>query len=165
MSYVEGTLMKGEEILFFTHPHKIILAAPAVWFLIALAFTIFGDQISFMENVIFRTYSIYNLIVAISFLYSFLKLLNRLIEYRTSEYTVTNRRVVMKSGVLNRTALELMLNRLEAVTVQQPLFGQIFNYGMVLLVGIGGTRDAFKYVPRPMYFRQQIQTLRDGDDV
>ena len=95
--------------------------------------------------------------------YAVFKLLHGIIRYRTSEYAITNMRVVMKTGAINRVALELMLNRLEAVKVKQSLLGQIFNYGTVELVGVGGTNDAFEFVPQPMYFRQKIQTLRDND--
>lgn len=165
-TYVSGTLMPGEKITVSFHPHKIIIAVPAILFLIAVAFYFFALHLfPSLNHIIYKSYSVYNVLCFVFFVYTILKLVNRIIEYRTSEYTVTNLRVVMKTGVLNRTAVELMLNRLEAVTVQQTLFGQMFNYGMVLLVGIGGTRDEFNYVPKPMYFRQQIQTLRTSDDI
>ena len=165
-TYVSGTLMPGEKIAVSFHPHKIIIAAPIILFLIAVAFYLFAQQLlPFLNHTIYKSYTLYNILCFVFFVYSILKVVNRIIEYRTSEYTVTNLRVVMKTGVLNRTAVELMLNRLEAVTVQQSLFGQMFNYGMVLLVGIGGTRDEFNYVPKPMYFRQQIQTLQISDDI
>ena len=164
-TYVAGTLMKGEKILVSFHPHKIIIAAPALLFLMAIAFNVLGlHYLPSLDTVIFKGYSIFNILCFVFYVYTIFKIINRLIEYRTSEYTVTNLRVVMKTGVLNRMALELMLNRLEAVTVQQSLFGQIFNYGMVILVGVGGTRDAFNYVPKALYFRQKIQSNRNNTD-
>lgn len=160
-SYVSTTLMKDEKICVSFHPHKIILIAPLVIFLIAFLFCVYGKQLVPALNFnLLRNYSLYDIISFFLIIYTLFKLINRMIEYRTSEYTVTNLRVVMKIGVLNRVAIELMLNRLEAVTVQQSLFGQMFNYGTVILVGIGGTRDAFSYVPKALYFRQQIQSHR-----
>jgi uncharacterized membrane protein YdbT with pleckstrin-like domain len=157
--------MKDEKILVSFHPHKIIVAAPAALFLIALAFNALGlHYLPALSTVIFKGYSIFSILCFIFYVYTIFKIINRLIEYRTSEYTVTNLRVVMKTGVLNRMALELMLNRLEAITVQQTLLGQIFNYGMVILVGVGGTRDAFNYVPKALYFRQKIQSTRNSEN-
>lgn len=165
-TYVAGTLMKGEKILVSFHPHKIIIAAPAILLFIAIVFSVWGlHYLPSLNTVIFKGYTIFHILCFVFYVYTIFKVINRLIEYRTSEYTVTNLRVVMKTGVLNRMALELMLNRLEAVTVQQSLFGQVFNYGMVVLVGVGGTRDAFNYVPKALYFRQQIQSHRNNENV
>jgi len=164
-TYVANTLMKDEQIVVSFNPHKIIIAAPAILFLIAILFNIVGlHYLPFLNTVAFKTYTIFDIICFVFYVYAVLKLINRIIEYRTSEYTVTNLRVVMKTGVLNRMAVELMLNRLEAVTVQQSMFGQMFNYGTVILVGVGGTRDAFSYVPKALYFRQQIQSHRSSGD-
>jgi uncharacterized membrane protein YdbT with pleckstrin-like domain len=163
-SYVSGTLMKGETIAVSFHPHKIIIMGPLVFFLIVVLFCFFARQILPSLNfIVFKNYSVYGILCFVFLVYAILKLVNRMIEYRTSEYTVTNLRVVMKTGVLNRMAIELMLNRLEAVTVQQSLFGQLFNYGTVVLVGVGGTRDAFSYVPQALYFRQKIQSHRNNN--
>jgi uncharacterized membrane protein YdbT with pleckstrin-like domain len=164
-SYVASTLMKDEKIIVSFQPHKIILAGPIILFVIAVLFNILGlHYLPFLSTVAFKTYTIFDILCFVFYVYTVFKVINRIIEYRTSEYTVTNLRVVMKTGVLNRMALELMLNRLEAVTVQQSMFGQMFNYGMVVLVGVGGTRDAFSYVPKALYFRQQIQSHRTSGD-
>jgi uncharacterized membrane protein YdbT with pleckstrin-like domain len=157
--------MKDEKIAVSFHPHKIIIFGPLILFCIALVFCLYARQlVPSLDFIVFKTYSVFDILCFVIVVYSVLKLINRMIEYRTSEYTVTNLRVVMKTGVLNRMAVELMLNRLEAVTVQQSLFGQMFNYGMVVLVGVGGTRDSFSYVPKALYFRQQIQNHRTSGD-
>jgi uncharacterized membrane protein YdbT with pleckstrin-like domain len=164
--YVSQTLMQGEKVAVSFNPHKIIIAGPVILFLMALIFSVYG-KVWFpdLNFIIFRSYTLAGIITFVLIVYSGFKLVNRIVEYRTSEYTVTNLRVVMKTGVLDRVAVELMMNRLEAVTVQQNLFGQMFNYGVVILVGVGGSRDIFNYVPKPMYFRQQVQFHRSNEPI
>lgn len=160
--YVSSTLMPGEEIAVSFHPHRIILANPIIIFLAALLF--YGNVSHWLPHlnmVIYKSYTVSGLISLGFLLFSLYMLLERIVTYRTSEYTVTNRRVVMKLGIFTRRSFELMLNRLEAVSVEQTLFGQMFNYGTVTVIGVGGTRDMFTYVPKPMYFRQQVQLQRD----
>ena len=159
--YVSSTLMPGEEISVSFHPHKIILANPIIVFIAALLFYFnVSHWLPHLSMPIFRSYTVSGLISFGFLIVSIYMLVERIVTYRTSEYTVTNHRVVMKLGIFNRVSFELMLNRLEAITVEQNLFGQMFNYGTVTVIGVGGTRDMFTYVPKPMYFRQQVQVHR-----
>lgn len=159
-SYVSGTLMKNENILVSFNPHPIILAAPIICLLLSAAFVMYGPQIPYIDTTVYGRYTIFNLLIFVFFAYSICKLISRIVDLRTSEYTATNYRVVMKRGVLNKVALEMMLDRIEAISVQQTLPGQLFNYGDITLMGIGGTRDNFTFVPKPAYFRQQVQNMK-----
>ena len=47
------------------------------------------------------------------------------------ELPVTNKRIVGKVGVASTNALDAPLNKVQNVSVAQPLFGKIFNYGTV----------------------------------
>ena len=160
--YVSSTLMPGEEIAVSFHPHKIILANPIIVFLVAILFYCnVSHWLPYLNIPVFRNYSVSGVISFGFLIAGIYMVIERIVTYRTSEYTVTNHRVVMKLGIFTRVSFELMLNRLEAITVEQNIFGQIFNYGTVTVIGVGGTRDVFTYVPKPMYFRQQVQVHRN----
>ncbi len=85
-------------------------------------------------------------------LYSF-----RLIDYATSEFGVTNKRVIIKVGFLRRKTLELLLRHVEAISVDQSVMGRLLNYGSVTLTGTGGVREVFHNISKPLEFRRQIQ--------
>ena len=70
-------------------------------------------------------------------------------------YAVTNKRVILKSGIIRRDALELMLNKCEGIRINQGIWARIFNYG-TLLVTTGGMTNTFRFVSAPMKFRQAI---------
>jgi len=86
-----------------------------------------------------------------------LLLIPPLIEYLGTEFGVTNRRILIKVGLVRRHSIEILLNKVEGVQVDQGVMGRIFNYGSVLVSGLGGTRESFRDVARPLEFRRRVQ--------
>jgi uncharacterized membrane protein YdbT with pleckstrin-like domain len=88
------------------------------------------------------------------------------IRVASAEFAVTDRRVIVKVGVLQRRTVETMLTKVEGVAVDQGLRGRIFDYGTVAITGTGGTREAFEDIAAPLEFRRQIQSqlARMDDD-
>jgi uncharacterized membrane protein YdbT with pleckstrin-like domain len=81
-----------------------------------------------------------------------------LIAYKTSEFGVTSRRVIVKVGLVQRQTLELLLRQVEAISVDQSIMGRVFNYGSVTLSGTGGVRGVFHNIAAPLEFRRKIQS-------
>jgi uncharacterized membrane protein YdbT with pleckstrin-like domain len=75
----------------------------------------------------------------------------------SSEFAVTNKRVIVKVGAINRRTVELMLSKIEGVGVDQTLAGRMGNYGTVVITGTGGTRETFDAIADPLEFRRQLQ--------
>lgn len=83
-----------------------------------------------------------------------------LIAFFTSEYAITTKRVIIKVGLISRRTLEMNLSKVESVNVNQGLLGRIIGYGTIIIIGTGGTREAFTYVSDPMKFRRKFQELQ-----
>jgi uncharacterized membrane protein YdbT with pleckstrin-like domain len=81
-----------------------------------------------------------------------------LISYKTSEFGVTSKRVIVKVGLVQRQTLELLLRQVEAISVDQSIMGRVFNYGSVTLSGTGGVRGVFHNIASPLEFRRKIQS-------
>jgi uncharacterized membrane protein YdbT with pleckstrin-like domain len=81
-----------------------------------------------------------------------------LIAYKTSEFGVTSKRVIVKVGLVQRQTLELLLRQVEAISVDQSIMGRLFNYGSVTLSGTGGVRGVFHNIAAPLEFRRKIQS-------
>jgi uncharacterized membrane protein YdbT with pleckstrin-like domain len=79
------------------------------------------------------------------------------IAYRTTEFGVTNKRVIVKTGFIRRHTLELLLRQVEAISVDQSLTGRLLGFGSLTLTGTGGVREVFHRVVNPLEFRRQIQ--------
>lgn len=80
-----------------------------------------------------------------------------LVEYVTSEFAVTNKRVIMKIGWISRQVLELNLHKIESVNVDQSLLGRLLGYGTITVIGTGGTRETFDRIAHPLAFRKAFQ--------
>ena len=78
------------------------------------------------------------------------------LQWKATDYALTNKRIIVKSGILGRTSEEIMVDKVESIAVDQGLWGRQFNYGKLVLRGTGRTFEPFAYVPRPMEFRKCI---------
>ena len=91
-------------------------------------------------------------------LFGLLAALPALIVFKTSEFGVTNKRVIIKVGLVRRRTLELLLGQVEAISVDQDILGRIFGFGEITLTGTGGIREVFNKIGKPLEFRRQIQS-------
>lgn len=80
-----------------------------------------------------------------------------IIEMYTSEYAVTNRRVIAKVGFISRRTLEMNLPKIESIKVDQSILGRILDYGNIEVIGTGGSNEAFNNIQSPIEFRKQYQ--------
>jgi uncharacterized membrane protein YdbT with pleckstrin-like domain len=82
----------------------------------------------------------------------------------SSEFSITDRRVVIKVGWIQRRTLETMLAKVETIGVEQSLIGRVLGYGTIVVMGTGGTKESFKNIARPLEFRRQVQTQISSTD-
>jgi len=75
---------------------------------------------------------------------------------------VTDKRVIAKTGFLDRRSVDLLLSKVESIGVNQPIMWRMFNYGTIVVVGTGGTEEGFPNIADPMDFRKCINTQIAG---
>src|SRR6185503_18929943 len=80
-----------------------------------------------------------------------------LIDRVSSEFAITNRRVVIKTGLISRRTFEMNLSKIESVNVDQSLLGRMLGYGTITLIGTGGSKETFSRIAAPLEFRRQFQ--------
>jgi uncharacterized membrane protein YdbT with pleckstrin-like domain len=80
----------------------------------------------------------------------------------SSEYAVTSKRVIAKVGVMQTRSVELMLGKVEGITVTQGLMGKFLGYGDIVITGSGGTKEPFEGIQAPFDFRRAVQAATDG---
>lgn len=156
MNYIESTLLSDENIVYFSRPHWIIFSPVVVMFLTTIILLWYGPRLDVYG------YRILNLDVSefaalIAFVAGLFAFLKAWIHLKTSEYGITDKRVLMKVGFIQRSSLEIFLDKIEAVLVDQTIMGRLLNYGTIIIVGMGGTRDPFYNVPDPINFRKTVQ--------
>ena len=152
MGYVENHLLPGERITYRAHLHKLILVVP----LIASVLLVAAAAYAFTQAA--------NLLGVILLVVALLPLLFAWIEYTSSEFAVTDKRVVIKVGFIQRRTMETMLTKVEAIGVDQGILGRIFDFGTITVTGTGGTLESFKNIGDPLEFRRQVQAQASGSE-
>jgi uncharacterized membrane protein YdbT with pleckstrin-like domain len=79
------------------------------------------------------------------------------VDYASSEFAVTNKRVIIKVGILRRRTVEMLNTKVEAIAVNQGIIGRILGYGNIVVTGTGGTNEPFNGISSPLEFRRAVQ--------
>ena len=82
-----------------------------------------------------------------------------LIDKYTDEFAVTNKRVIIKTGLISRKTFEMNHSKVETVNVDQSILGRILGYGTIRIVGSGGSKEEFPNIQKPLEFRKKFQEL------
>ena len=80
-----------------------------------------------------------------------------MVRRNATEMAVTNHRVVIKTGLIGRKTVEMLLNKVESIEVSETALGRMLAYGTIVIIGTGGTSDPFHKMAHPLAFRSQVQ--------
>ncbi|MFA5156046.1 MAG: PH domain-containing protein [Candidatus Omnitrophota bacterium] len=143
MGYIEQHLQPDEQIVYKTQLHNIVFLWPTIWLIFGIVSFFSGPSgaVSGMFILLF---------IAFPFL------LSVVIRKRTSEFAITNKRILIKTGWIRRNSLELLNTKVEGIGVEQGILGRIFNFGTIIISGVGTTRQPFKNIENPLEFRTQV---------
>ncbi len=83
------------------------------------------------------------------------------LHWKTTELAITNKKVIAKFGFISRTTVEILVPRIESVQVHQGIFGRIFNYGTIILSGVGTSQAPIPRISDPLRFRQEFLQLQE----
>lgn len=122
-AYVEGNLVRGEQVVYEAKLHWIVFISWRALFTLFIA---------------------------------------PAIERWTSEFAITNKRVIIKVGLVSRRTVEMNLSKVESVNVDQSILGRVFGYGTISVIGTGGTRESFTNIAAPLLFRKAFQEADVG---
>lgn len=76
-----------------------------------------------------------------------------------TEMLVTNKRVVLKTGIFIHNTDELRLEKVEAANIKKSLLGLVFGYGDIIFSGTGGKKVIFKAIKQPQVVKNKIDEI------
>jgi uncharacterized membrane protein YdbT with pleckstrin-like domain len=82
------------------------------------------------------------------------------VKMKTTDFAVTNRRIILKEGWLTRHTSELAVENVEGVSLDQSLIGRLFGFGRVVVTGTGDATIVFPPMANPVDFRRAIESAR-----
>ena len=131
MGYIQDSLSDGEEVRDLFKLHWFAKIWMIIW--IILAIPTIGITLLFA-------------------LWEWLKL-------RSIEQGVTNKRVILKRGIISRKTEEMKITSIETVEIIQGVMGRIFGYGDVKITGRGISDLLFKKINDPMDVKRKIESV------
>jgi len=152
MSYVAQDLIPGEKVVFRTGVHWSVLAGPAFIALLLAAGGI--TLLAYRHDMLIA--GLVPLALAI------LIIAFEVIQRGATEIAVTNRRVIIKTGMASRRSLEIMLPKVESIGIDEPFLGRLLGYGTVTIHGTGGTPEPFQRIAHPAQLRREVQQQVDA---
>jgi uncharacterized membrane protein YdbT with pleckstrin-like domain len=161
MSYIKNNLMPNEKILFTARVHPAVFLPSIVSFISSIAFVIYTISTESKGDTVLDFLPGF-LGAGIFFFYSIVLGLQALIIMLTTEFAVTNRRVIAKTGFIRRHTLEILLPKIESVSVNQDILGRLLNFGTVTVTGTGGTKESFRAIVDPIGVRKKINQIIEG---
>ncbi len=159
MSYVESNLVPGETVIYETRLHWIVM----------LGHIIVGCLLLVLPGVLLLIYAFRQTDIETRNLHlmegggvallvcGIVTILMGMVRRNATEMAVTNRRVVIKTGLASRKTIEMLLNKVESIEVSETAFGRMLGYGTIVVIGTGGTPEPFHKVAHPLEFRSQVQ--------
>ena len=129
MSYIEESLSKDEQVHELYKLHWF----SKVWmfFLIIFSFTIIPIPFA---------------------IYEWLRL-------RSIEQGATNKRVVLKKGIVSRKTEEMKIGSIETIEINQGILGRLFGFGDVEITGRGISDLVFRKIDSPLNVKKSIESI------
>lgn len=176
MDYIRQSLGEDEELVHVAHFHWMytLSAVLNVVFGIFLAILVIVVAI-YIEPMIFkgvdysalgwldRVRAVHPGVKAVAFLVLLMGLYryaHMMIIKSTTEIAITNRRLVYKRGLVARYVGEMNIDRIEGVNVLQGFWGRIFNFGRIMVRGMGVGEVVLPTIEDPIRFRKAIERAR-----
>ena len=160
MSYADGLLSTGERIIHRAKQHPFIFIWGARWTILAVVLatvlwwfsaTMDGDGLSgsIRSILVFVILAMYIGGIAV-FAWTALRYVNQ-------EYVLTNRRVIQVEGVLNRSATDSSLEKINDAVLSQSLFGRMFDFGdLNVLTAAEAGIERFRMIRGPITFKKKM---------
>lgn len=149
MGYIDRNLLPDEQIVFRTKKHLIVFFYPVVW----LIFSVFAT-VYMKDNFILAK------LVLLPWLAGAVFWAGVALAYFSSDFAVTNKRVMMREGFFYRHANEVRISTISQVNVDQSPLGQLLGYGIVTIHAFGAM-DSYTVIAQPFEFQRAAQLEMD----
>lgn len=157
MSYIDKNLFPGEALIYKTRCHWIVMFWPIIGGAILgfAGFVFFaGGWMATRNGGRYEGAMVWGGLVLLG---AVAVVAGGIIRRLATEVAVSNRRVLVKTGLFSRRSVEVLLPKVESIGVDESLFGRMLGYGTVVVRGTGGTFETLDKIAHPDALRRQVQ--------
>jgi uncharacterized membrane protein YdbT with pleckstrin-like domain len=153
MRYVDHVLQPGETIRHVTSVSRLGYLEGLVLWLIAIVLLVYlAPWSQHSPGLALAAW----IAVAAAFIVGAVLLIRQWWRRFTTEVAVTDRRIIYKTGFINRHTVEMHMDKVESVDVDQTILGRLLNYGDVTIRGTGETMERLTMIDHPIELRNHI---------
>src|SRR5271170_2581238 len=149
MTYINSILEPGEQVRYHTTISWTIYGSAILLTICALASLLAGASHAEMVNISGFAAIVFALAAIVAFLPAWLR-------RWTTEIAVTDRRIILKRGLIRRHTVEMNMQKVESVDVDQSLLGRLFNFGNVTIRGTGSSFEQLRRIDSPLKLRTTV---------
>ncbi len=149
MSYVQEVLQPGETIRFRTNIHWFVYLHAIGAFLLSLAFLAWYQYAGRSSWTLLAATAVCGIAAIVMFVPAWLKRFG-------TEIAVTNRRIIYKTGLVQRHTIEINMEKVESVDVDQSIAGRLFGYGTITVRGTGEGIEPLRNIAAPLQLRNAV---------
>lgn len=181
MLYVQQSLSPDEELIHIGHFHWMysVSAIMAIFWGVVGAIALVIGAVYFMEHFwplvtqrpalfisndmigkIRELHPAIRLAAFFIFVMGVFRFAHMMVIKATTEIAVTTSRIIYKRGLVARYVGEMSIDRIEGVNVLQTVMGRIFNYGRIMVRGMGVGEVILPPLEDPIKFRKAIEKAR-----
>ena len=149
MSYVTQVLQPGETLRFRTNIHWFVYLKALVALIVGLA--LLGWYYAEGQSVFILLFGgvVFTLTALVLAIPAWLRRFG-------TEVAVTDRRVIYKTGLIQRHTIEINIDKIESADVDQSILGRIFGFGSITIRGTGEGVEPLRNIAQPLQLRNAV---------
>jgi len=160
MSYADGLLSTGERIIYRNKQHPFIFIWGARWAILAVVIaglsTWLGSNLD-SQGISGSVKGVLGWVTLILFIGGIAVFIWTALRYVNQEYVLTNRRVIQVEGVLNRSATDSSLEKINDALLTQSVFGRMFDFGdLTVLTASEGGIERMRMLRSPVVYKKKM---------
>lgn len=160
MGYPDRLLTEGESVVYDMRPHWRVLFYPAIA-LVLLVFVVVFALGWLPDDWDWARWAV----LAVAALLLFLWVLVPVVRWATSQYVITNRRVIVRTGIVARQGRDMPLARINDVHFSYGVIDRVLGCGDLVVESAGETGQLLiRAVPDVEMVQRELFRLHEEDD-
>jgi uncharacterized membrane protein YdbT with pleckstrin-like domain len=151
MSYIERVLQPGETVAYRAQLHWVLMAPGMALMAVAVGIGAAG-LMQTSAHLRLGPLSLAALAVALGGV----QMLRAWVRRISTEIVVTDRRIIVKTGLIGRRSVEMNLDKVESVLVDQGIVGRLLDFGTLVIRGVGSGLEPVTDVASPFEFHRYV---------
>ncbi|MGN2641409.1 PH domain-containing protein [Nocardia takedensis] len=133
MGYPEDVLAPDEQLLLHRHPHWKMLFWPAVTLVLATA--VAGFAAGYVSRTTEGTTRTALLVVVLVLWLAVIgwRCVAPIVSWKSTHFIITERRVLIRQGVLTHTGIDIPMNRISSVQFRHGIFDRLLGTGTLII--------------------------------